>query len=355
MKNKFLKFFAGIILFVVTIIAGLMVYNVVQTSKYKDPVEDAGLNERELAATEFVYHLRQQAGEQIWPGFDTSAIPLILFNDQYEFILGPAKDNCLDAQDVIRDDHWYRKTADNPQAFAVKLGDTWAGSLGVQQQMNREMYNGIKSEMPSFIGRIFPFFLISVSEEMHIAGIVHEMFHAYQGICNEEKFLEADGSHRFLKNYPYDNEAFIELWNKEGSYLQKALYAENQPEMEMFVDSFLMVRTNRRNSSGINQDIIRAEKQLEWLEGSAKYAESVSYEIAADLESDQYSFKSKNAYWELERKQQLGSLGESGGDNRFYNSGAAMAFLLDQLDPSWKSSAMKDSVYLEDLLAAVAR
>ena len=116
-----------------------------------------------------------------------------------------------------------------------------------------------------------------------------------------------------------------------------------------YVDSFLIVRAKRRSNVKLDTACIQAEKQLEWLEGLAKYAESKSYTLASTIESE-YKFKNKNTYWELERKQQLSKLGKSGGDNRFYHSGAAQAYILDRLDSSWKENIMDDQYFLEDMI-----
>ncbi|MFO7624532.1 MAG: hypothetical protein R6V73_09280 [Anaerolineales bacterium] len=38
------------------------------------------------------------------------------------------------------------------------------------------------------------------------------------------------------------------------------------------------------------------------------------------------------------------------GDGRFYYSGMAQAMLLDELLPGWKEQALREGVFLEDLL-----
>jgi hypothetical protein len=69
------------------------------------------------------------------------------------------------------------------------------------------------------------------------------------------------------------------------------------------------------------------------------------------LDYGSYDFKEKNAYWQVEKSQRLKALGESGGDNRFYYSGMAMAFLLDEYSIDWKMEILDDSIFMEDLLA----
>jgi 16S rRNA (cytidine(1402)-2'-O)-methyltransferase len=63
-----------------------------------------------------------------------------------------------------------------------------------------------------------------------------------------------------------------------------------------------------------------------------------------------------NAYANLPRRwqqqvDQIGRMAGDEGDGRFYYTGMAQAFLLDQLLPDWKTMALDEGVYLEDLLA----
>ncbi len=358
MKKRFKRIIGGIIGFVGLIIFGLVIYNIFMAVRYKSPVDAPALSGSELEQAAFVKTLREEAGDKIWPGFDTAGMPIMLYNDQYEFILDlDTGDATMEAgeQVMVDGEKIYRREAGNPQAFAVKINNQWAGSLGVRKQMNREMFNGLRREMPYVAGRIFPFFLVSVSEEMHISGMIHELFHAYQAKLNESKFLDADGSHRYLENYPYGDPKFSGYWNTEGRLLMNAIYAGTEEEAVAFADSFLMMRQERRMNADLRDDQVMTEKKLEWLEGTAKYAEAISYQLAVGLDPDPYSYKENNAYWEMERKQRLPKLGETGGDNRFYHSGAAQAFILDRLSPGWKESAMADAVYLEDQLEKAIR
>lgn len=355
---RFKKIIAGIIGFVALIIFSLVVFNIIMAIKYKSPVDAAVLSGSELEQAAFATTLRKEAGEKIWPGFDTVGIPIILYNDQFEFIIGmDAKDTIHESREevMINGERIFRREAVNSQAFAVMVDSAWTGSLGVRKQMNREMFFGLRREMPYVAGRIFPFFLVFVSEEMHISAMIHELFHAFQAKMNESKFLDADASHSYLEGYPYLDPEFTVYWNTEGRLLMNALYAGTDEEAIVFADSFLMIRHERRMKAALDPEQVKAEKKLEWLEGSAKYAEAMSYQLADGIEPNPYSFKDKNAYWEMERKQRLPKLGETGGDNRFYHSGAAQAFILDRLTPGWKDSAMADSVFLEDLLEKAIR
>lgn len=347
------KFFKITGLLILTVIVSLLVYNLILSLIYKTPEEAAELSSEELQEIDFVYHFKNTEGEQIWPGLAQTEIPYISFNDEYEFLFnydGSANDwNEITTTGEQRSTILRRK-AENPQAFAVEVDGVWAGSLGTKNQMNRSLFWGIRKEVPAFVSPLFPFFIFKVSDGMHIAGAFHEMFHAFQAKQNEPKFLGAESAHADLESYPFDDENFIAAWNKEGQLLYEALKTDDKQRFLAVVDSFLLVRGNRRAGQDLAANHVAAEKKLEWLEGLAKYVEYQTYILAAQKDDSNYKFKTKNAYWQMERKDRLSRLGRHGGDNRFYSSGAAQAFILDELSPGWKLKIMNDGIYPEDLI-----
>lgn len=85
--------------------------------------------------------LQRALGDQVWPGLGRAAIPIILFNDRYEFLIGktdpPATWTVVES-DNFNGEPYYRRTASNPQAFAVQVGAQWAGSMSALDRMNRK-------------------------------------------------------------------------------------------------------------------------------------------------------------------------------------------------------------------------
>ncbi len=82
----------------------------------------------ELAET---MRLKAEIGDQVWAGLARTNIPVILFNESYEFLVGEA--DPPEPWKVVEGDDfqgvpYYRRTAQNPQAFAVKVGAAWAGA-----------------------------------------------------------------------------------------------------------------------------------------------------------------------------------------------------------------------------------
>jgi hypothetical protein len=107
--------------------------------------------------------------------------------------------------------------------------------------------------------------------------------------------------------------------------------------------------------------LIAYEKQREWLEGLARYAELEIWRKASDKtyiplydastlpDFDEYTgFEDR---WSREVGQ-LAMMADDSGDNRFYYTGMAQAYLLDMLMPGWKMQAFNDDVWLDDLLDA---
>lgn len=347
------KIFKGLGALLFFIIAALFVYNLILSAKYKSPYEAPVLSEEENAEMVFIYQLKEEEGENIWPGFSDENISLIFFNDKYEFLYNKTVSS-PDWTKIIpegnKDLSVYRREAKSPQAFAVELEDEWVASIGTRNHMNRDLFLGIRKEVPAILSHIFPFFIFKLSPGIHISGTIHEMFHALEAKTNEKKFQNAEATHAALDDYPYNDSTFIENWNVEGQMLAKALNAQNNQQFHAYVDSFLLTRELRRAETNLEEKHIQAERGLEWLEGMAKYVEYRSYILATENDPEEFKFKAKNAYWKMERKDRLRRMGKHSGDNRFYHSGAAMAFILDKLNPDWKQKIMKDEIYLEDLV-----
>jgi hypothetical protein len=101
------------------------------------------------------------------------------------------------------------------------------------------------------------------------------------------------------------------------------------------------------------------ERWLEWEEGTAKYIEVGILRLAAnkenyealpqmDIDADFKQYQKVDQRWSQELFQLRHPM--SSGEPRFYMTGLAQAFLLDELMPGWQDSYWKADVFLEDLL-----
>lgn len=284
--------------------------------------------------------LRLQAslGDRVWPGFGHSKIPIILYNDKYEFLTRatspPAPWTAVEG-DSFRSRPYYRRVAGKPQAFAVPMGATWAGSMSTLERMN--------VKMP-----------LKITPDYHVVMILHEMFHAFQASQSPARFAGSLAVYSAEDRYHKHDAAFAAAWNTEGSLLAAGLKADDDAQARLGVRQFLQARDARRAQASLSQELTAYEKELEWLEGLAKYVEIRFYELAASSGSDPSfaAYKPGLPYWRMDLMRLEKAMGQQAGDLRFYLSGMAQARLLDRLSPGWQARAMGDEVCLEDLLRA---
>jgi len=330
------------------IVGGLLalaVLNWWEASQRARPLEQQWLTPAEKTQLSEALRLKAAVGERVWPGFGRAEIPLILFNDRYEFLVHTANPPALWKAvegDQFQDKPYYRRTARNPQAFAVPLGAGWAGSLGTLDRMNREYLLGARQQLPPVIAQLFPYFFATISADFHVVALLHEAFHAHQALAAREHFSATRPLDKPQPRYPYQDEAFAAAWDREGGLLTAALDAADQRAARQLAHQFLEARRARRSRAALSDDLRAYERHMEWLEGLAKHVEIRSYEL--------WGYRSDFLYWKMDFRRLKSSLGRQSGDQRFYLSGMAQARLLDKLVPKWQLQAMRGKVCLEDLL-----
>ncbi len=286
--------------------------------------------------------LKTETGNHVWPGYANADIPVILFNGRYEFLIGEI--NPLEPWEAVKGDDfqgrpYYRREAEGSQFFALKVNSHWAGSMGTLELMNKKGP-------------------LRMSPEFHIVLLLHEVFHAFEAERAPLRFAKALAAYKAEAHYPAKEQDFAAAWTSEGSALAQALQAADKAEAEGLARRFLEIREARRKKAGLGPDLLNFEREIEWLEGLAKYAEVRLYELAALQPAHSSPVRAKPTLhpilqWDFVRLER--QLGTQEGDLRFYLSGLAQARLLDRFSPSWKSAVPLDKVYLEDLLrAAVA-
>jgi hypothetical protein len=325
------------------------------------------------------FHLQQSLGDAVWPGFGQADIPVILYNEEYAFLVGvadpadgwqtvPTQKQQGTAWEGVPNDSFagqpyfrQRLVGDvTPQAFTVRVGDQWAASMTAMQWMRIELANVIRRDLPPGVQTVFPYWLmvnvLVESSDHHIALVAHEAFHAFQGVVNEGKLAAAETAVTHAPNYPIDDPDFQAAWQNELDLLAQAVQADTQDEMAELAAQFLAQRQERRQT--LSADQITYEQTREWEEGLAKYVELAIWQQAATTDSytpvlaDDPEFDAYQNFANHWRQEiaQMKRMASDDGDGRFYYSGMAQAFILDQLLPGWKEQALDDGVYLEDLL-----
>lgn len=327
------------------------------------------------------FHLRRTLGDRVWPGWGSATIPAVVYNEGYVFLVGypdpPAGWRTVPdhrqhggpwepvANDQFAGAPYYRQQLFSPeiepQSFIVLVGDRWVSSLGTKEWMVISLGQQVREDFgPLFPYRLFTRLLIG-SSETYIGALLHESFHAYQGMVAPTRLESSETiARQHGDQYPVNDAAHQQAWQTELNLLADALNATSPEESSQLARQFLAQRAKRRTAMALTPALIEYECQREWLEGLAKYAELAilrqaaagdSYTplpaIAADDDFSAYSRAER--YWSQQVAQIRRMAGDE-GDGRFYYSGMAQAFLLDRLLPGWEERIISEDVTLEELL-----
>lgn len=338
------------------------------------------LSDLEQARLSEVLHLRTSLGDAVWPGWSQADIPLIVYNEQYAFLVGypdpPAgwmKVPTLEPRggpweevpgDAFEGLPYYRTLITSPQktpeGFTVLVGDRWVATFQTREYGEVEFYRGFRQDLPSFISNLVPvrlvWALLMGKTESYIAALEHESFHAFEGMLALDRLTASEQMYSVAENYPFD--AMEEPWKQEMNALVQAAQAHTDTEATDLARNFLQMRASRR--VGLSAEQVDLERLREWEEGLAKYAEleitrlagaGNGYHPVEGLSQDKEfkNYRGQQQFWSEQLKEAKITQGRS-GDTRFYYSGNALAVLLDRLSPGWKLRALPGGEYLDVLL-----
>ena len=329
------------------------------------PIEDTSdhLNAIDKARFSEAMQLKSRLGDQVWQGWGSAKIPTIVWNRSYEFLFnydgGTPSGWSKITGDNINGEPYFRRVADEPQNFAVRVGDTWTASMATKQTTDVFLIQAFQETLPSPIKQIFPYHFLIQPSETQMGGLLHETFHVYQYQVAPARMAKAESIHKLGDDYESSSESFNAEWKKESALLADALDAKTQEEKIDLVYQFLTARDTRRKDHQLSTELIDYERWLEWEEGTAKYievailkkaGESKNYQPFSEMENDPDfdQYQKINSRWSQELFQLRYQT--SSGETQFYTTGMAQAFLLDDLMPDWKEKYWEEGVFLEDLL-----
>lgn len=341
------------------------------------------LTDADLARLEEALHLRQTLGDSVWPGWGSWDSPIILYNEKYAFLTGldqPSPGWIKVPETAVRGGAWeqvqglslnghpvYRQAVSDADrvigAFTVRVGDRWVACLGTNEWSRVSFVRGMRGQLPPGVREVFPYplvwqFLMGATDR-YLAALMHESFHAYQGMLLPQKLDAAEQSTRLEGSYPWS--ASQAGWQAELDALAAAVRSGERSEQIRLARRFLELRRQRRASLGLSAEQVNYERQREWLEGLAKYAElsiglaasNPNYQPTAGLSRLDPQFKGYAEYRSFYQEQlsEVNRLSGRSEETRFYYSGMAQAVILDRLNPAWKPLVMQEGVYIEDVLA----
>ena len=184
----------------VVVASGLSNLNLPQHSKVLDH-----LSELEKARLSEVIHLRHDLGDTTWLGWSQADIPLIVYNEQYAFLIGLpnppdgwSKVPSLEVRggpweevpdDTFEGQPYYRTPITDPQktpeGFTVRVGDHWVATFQTREYGQVDFYQGFRRDLPPIISNLIPvrlvWTLLMGKTEAYIAALEHEIFPRLRG------------------------------------------------------------------------------------------------------------------------------------------------------------------------------
>lgn len=342
------------------------------------------LSENEKAYIAEAMNLQQNLGNSVWPGWGDQQIPVMVYNEKYAFLTGytnppagwkkmPAEEfRGSDWKPVENDDIfgkvYYHQRLPNPEItpenFTVKVGNRWVVTMQTKEYAAVAFYNGFKKELPPVLNAVFPYKIfwnmLMGKAENYIEGMTHEAFHAFQGTVVPSRLAEGENAAQLSSEYPWEQPKNAAGWEGEINLLLKTYHNENKDSMRYYTALFIKKREERRQTANLSEEFIQYEKNREWLEGLAKYAElnigleaenSSGYKPVEAIKtiSDFKNYKNRSS-WFNRQVNEVKRTASRPGESRFYYGGMLQAQMLDRLLPNWKNSAYEENIYLDDLL-----
>ncbi|OGR77412.1 MAG: hypothetical protein A2X32_04375 [Elusimicrobia bacterium GWC2_64_44] len=304
------------------------------------------LEEEDLWRLQELYNLWRQAGDALWPGLQgLETTPLqFSFPHKYNILLGhpnPPAD-CVPFSDRLPATSFcYRKDA----AFA------FGGLAGPVNGIPTVSFNTLALQ-DEYVNQVYPGNNYKADYLQTLATVSHELLHAFQ--YREKKFLPQEPGYSGLSkvDYPYTDPELNMLTGLEGRILAAALDAEDAVSLGELARDFMAVRAERHSRLPPAMPVLG--RYMELVEGTAQYISyKVQYgahtpvtplpETLLDPRFAGYAAKDSSVAM---LKARLGTL-HTYNYNKFatytYQTGAALAMLLDKLSPSWKRDLFRTS------------
>lgn len=387
LKKGFRIIGKGLKWLIVLVVVLMVVSAVYNTTLSSSSAETEKLTASQKAYIAEYFNLQDELMSDIWPEYDEVKIPVIVYNEEYAFLVGmenpdsgwfkmPSNEHRGDEWNKVGNDDFYGETYYRqhlpdpdvtPENFTVKVGSEWVSTMQTREFAEVSFYNGFKSELPPGIDLIFPYKifwnLIMGEAESYTSGLIHEAFHGFQGSISIERFSRAESMARLSNDYPWHLYKNSDGWSEEAKLLMKAFEAENDTDTFQFIREYVLVRDERRKEAELTEEMIEYEKNREWLEGLAKYTElkiglvadeAPGYEPVGEIQElgDFNHYSKRDKYFQNQLSEVPRAAGRS-GESRFYYGGMLQAMLLDRVYSDWKNEVFEEDIFLEDLLRGV--
>jgi hypothetical protein len=280
---------------------------------------EKSLWELELQRIKELYQLTDLFGDQIWPGFSTRKLPIVLNYKGLQEVL-------INHPQPPKEFRVFKDVELDGQTIMIRDGCTHYVSLGGVLRIG-----GIRTAAGAVPGT-------DSGTEKYISMMLHECFHVFQ----DHFWKPASGRWASFPIFDLSQAALIGLENR---ILHMAVQQEEAKEIHRLAKMFVAVRSQRRQS--LTEEVRRCEDRENFSEGTAFYAETrlsqllqqpgerKSPLVRHDPDYKGYSEAGKifHSYLEdiLPPKDKPVTLG-----HHIYQNGMAQALLLDRVRPGWK-------------------
>lgn len=328
--------------------------------KKTEPNLKNSLLAKDQAVLNLAVILQKLAAENVWPGFSNFTTSVVYFTKEAQFLFNP--------QGQVPSE--YVPTSSIAPSWSPRVYSTtkWIAPDGTQftQQEIDTAYlaNAFSSQQTDGHFSYSVFFLDSI-ERFHfkdmkwdvddwLAIFWHEVFHNYQdSLYKPELVVSKITDFTNVKSY-IKSEKFLKTIKVELKTVSQALKSPNlNRKRDMICKKFIPIRTARYKS--MPPESVETEQFYEISEGTARYVEELmSLSIGKLLKTKENqskfslpNFHSFEKYEKRDRSYYYESIHDVSPQKRyFYNTGFALALLLDQVKPNWKSNAFQERGFL---------
>jgi hypothetical protein len=287
-------------------------------------------------------------GDQVWPGWGASQIPLLIRAGEFDLLIGhpsPPQGFSLLPDSTVADQPVYRYAGHLvpvPAATAWKVGGIWSVAVPTRQ----EFQQAIDEQLGEGV--------VQLNAANYIRAVVHEAFHAYAMtvIRGDVPNFGADVDERDMIQRLSTLPELDKQYTAEGQALVKALQGPDDQAAREAASEFLRLRRARRAG---DQAVSAYEQLTEWLEGLARYADVAMMQRAGEATytplDPAVSYPATDESWQQFLDQLANPAASPDGfRGRYFLLGAGQAFLLDRSMPGWKTRVLSEKLALEDLL-----
>jgi len=284
--------------------------------------EERTINDLDVARIRQLHHISEVLGDKIWPGFDTSKIPVAVNNNDKQEML-------ISHPNPPKEFHPFKKYKLGGKPVMIREGCTRYGPKGggwaVEIDGESTGYVSVLQE-----GR---------DTEGYLSLILHECFHCFQNSFHKR----AKGGYG---ETPETDVVYSTLIGLESQILKAVMDEPDEETARNLAKMFVAVRHERRKE--MPQNLIIVENESEFSEGTASYSQARMYQLltergglkpAKGVNDSQYNnFSNAAKLYQRELKAILPPKNQPiTFFHSMYKNGMAQCLILDRLRPKWKT------------------